>query len=184
MIPPKDALGELCWGWLLGVLLGLCWGFLRPLGKVGNALRDSLFLLAAGAGLCHLAFGICGGDLRLPCLGAAVLGGVGEEAALGRLLRPVFYGFWSILAGIYRAVLTFWKKFFKTAKNVFASAGKWGTIGRKNCLEARHHPGGSTNDRVHHKNRKYKGGFQKQHHAFEDFDFDPSGVFHAGPGGP
>lgn len=140
MIAPGEALEELCWGWLLGVLLGLCWGFLRPLGKVGNALRDSLFLLAAGAGLCFLAFGICGGDLRLPCLGAAVLGGTAEEAALGRLLRPVFYGFWSILTGISGAVLTIWKKFFKTAKNVFASAGKWVTIGRKNRSEPKSSP--------------------------------------------
>ena len=90
MIPPGDALKELLWGCLLGVVLGLFWGFLRPLGRQHNHLRDGLFVLATGAALCYLGFGICGGDLRLPCALAALLGGLAEEATLGRLLRPVF----------------------------------------------------------------------------------------------
>ena len=146
MIPPGEALGELLAALALGAVLGLFWGFLRPLGKRRRNLADGLFLPGLALGLCVLGFGVCGGDLRPACLGAAALGGIGEEMTLGRLLAPVFYGFWFILSRFRRVVLTFWKKFFKSAKNVFASAGKWVTIGRKNRSESKSSPGGSTND--------------------------------------
>ena len=138
MIPPEEALGQLWGGLVLGVEMGAAWGFLRPLKR--KALADGIFVLALAAGLCRLAFGRCGGDLRPACLGAAALGFFLEEWGLGRLLAPLFYGFWSILSKIRRGVLTFWKKFFKSAKNVFASAGKWVTIGRKNRSESKPSP--------------------------------------------
>ena len=140
MIAPGEALRELLAGAALGGLLGVLWGFLRPLGKRRRNLCDFLFLLALAGGLCRLSFGICGGDLRPACLGAAALGGIGEEMTLGRLLAPVFYGFWSILSRFWGAVSAFWKNFFKSAKNVFASAGKWVTIGRKNRSEPKSSP--------------------------------------------
>lgn len=132
MIPPERALRELLFSVWLGLLLGLLWGFLRPLGEKRRSLSDGLFLLGCFVGVIRLAFSVCGGDLRPACVLAAALAAIIEECSLGRLLRRVFYGFWSILTRFRRAVLTLWKKFFKSAKNVFASAGKWVTIGRNN----------------------------------------------------
>ena len=146
MIPPKTALLQLLLSARTGALLGILWGFLAPLGRRRQTLADSLFVLLTAAGLCWLGFGVCGGDLRVQCLGMVFFGAVLEEKTLGRLLDPAFYGFWSILARIRRAVLSFWKKFFKMTKNIFASAGKWVTIGRKKSTGSKPFPGGVTYD--------------------------------------
>ncbi len=121
---------------LLGAALGLLWGFLRPLGKRG----DPLFVLMTGAGLCWLNFGVCGGDLRLGCAAAMLPGFWAADKSLGAVLQPVFYGFWSLLKAMAGVFLSVPKKIFKIAKNVFASAGKWVTIGRKNSLNREGNP--------------------------------------------
>lgn len=121
---------------LLGAALGLLWGFLRPLGKRG----DPLFVLMTGLGLCWLNFGVCGGDLRLGCAAAMLPGFWAADKSLGAVLQPVFYGFWSLLKAMAGVFLSVPKKIFKIAKNVFASAGKWVTIGRKNSLNREGNP--------------------------------------------
>ena len=50
---------------LLGALLGLFYGFLRPMRQHRNAPADALFLLACLWLWLYLGFGLCAGDLRL-----------------------------------------------------------------------------------------------------------------------
>lgn len=125
---------------LMGGGLGILWDFLRPLSGVRRTAADFLFILGAAWALCVLNFGVCGGDLRLACALVSVPGFCLEQAALSGLTAPVFYGFWSILARLGGLILWIPKKFFKIAKNVFASAGKWVTIGRKNRSEPKSSP--------------------------------------------
>ena len=161
---------------LLGAALGLLWGFLRPLGKRG----DPLFVLMTGAGLCWLNFGVCGGDLRLGCAAAMLPGFWAADKSLGAVLQPVFYGFWSLLKAMAGVFLSVPKKIFKIAKNVFASAGKWVTIGRKNSLNR----GGKPNARVVRKNRQHQDRLEPLNAAVEGPDPQSGGIFHAGLGGP
>ena len=49
---------------LLGVLLGVYYGFLRPLRPKLTALSDLLFVLGAGWVWLYLGFAVCRGDLR------------------------------------------------------------------------------------------------------------------------
>ena len=146
------------------------------LGKRG----DPLFVLMTGAGLCWLNFGVCGGDLRLGCAAAMLPGFWAADKSLGAVLQPVFYGFWSLLKAMAGVFLSVPKKIFKIAKNVFASAGKWVTIGRKNSQS----PGGAPNDRVIRKGRQYQNRLEPFHAAAEDIGGQSGGVFHAGAGCP
>ena len=136
----RQSLARMGYARLLGACLGVFWDFLRLPAKHRRNLADGLFLLGAAWALCVLNFGVCGGDPRLACALGMLPGFCLEQAALTKPLSPVFYGFWSILARIRRPFLTFRKKIFKFAKNVFASAGKWVTIGRKNRSEPKSSP--------------------------------------------
>ena len=77
----------------IGALLGVYYGFLRPLRPRHTLLSDLLFLPAAFWGWLYLSFGICKGDIRLGYSLGLALGGVLLDVTLGRLLRPVFSGF-------------------------------------------------------------------------------------------
>ena len=50
---------------LLGMGLGVIYGFLRPLRPRLTALADLIFVACFGAAWVYHSFGICRGDLRL-----------------------------------------------------------------------------------------------------------------------
>lgn len=97
----------------MGLGLGLCYGFLRPLKRVGNWLRDLLFLVCLMYAWVYLGFGVCGGDLRLGYFFGLPLGALLCDQTLGRLLRPVFFGFWNGIFHVLSAIYRFLKKFFE-----------------------------------------------------------------------
>lgn len=98
---------------LLGVVLGIYYGFLRPLRPRHTALSDLLFLPAAGYSWLYLGFAVCRGDIRLSYSMGLLVGAVGWEMTLGRWLRPVFFGFWGGVAKIWRGFLRVFEKNFQ-----------------------------------------------------------------------
>ena len=113
MTPPELAAQRLLMALVLGCLLGLCYGFLRPLRRIGNWLRDLLFLGCLLWAWLLLGFGICGGDLRLGYFSGLFLGGVLWEKTVGKLLRPLFFGFWNGIFHVLSGFLWIFKKIFQ-----------------------------------------------------------------------
>ncbi len=117
---------------LLGLALGVYYGFLRPLRPKYTALSDLLFAPGAVWAWVYLGFGVCRGDVRLSYSLGLLAGACLWEATFGRWLRPVFWGFWHILGGIFgkitAPVKNFLKKVKKFAKNIFSIRKKWFTI--------------------------------------------------------
>ena len=119
----------------LGCLLGVYYGFLRPLRPRLTAISDLLFLPVAGWVWLYLSFAVCRGDLRFGYT-LGLIGGVFLwEATIGRLLRPVFAGFWQavgkFLAFFLRPIKFFTKKGAKYLNFLLATAKKRFTIKRK-----------------------------------------------------
>ena len=113
---------------LLGSVLGLAYGSLRPLGHRRRVLADLLFSLAAVWVWIWVCFGLCRGDVRTVYVFALLAGLLLWEATAGRWLRPVFSALWSVFCRIWGLVLLPWKKFLDFSKILFASAEKWVTI--------------------------------------------------------
>ncbi len=132
MTTPGVAGARLAAAFLLGAVAGLSYGFLRPLRRRSAALADLLFFLSAFLIWLYLGFGVCAGDLRLGYWIGLVSGGFVWELTLGRLLRPVFSGFWrlvfTVLGFPVRTVQKFFKKIREFCKKLFASEKKSGTI--------------------------------------------------------
>ncbi len=125
---PETAAYRLLCSLLLGGLLGLYYGLLRPLRRRRQTPADLLFLLGAAVVWVYLGFGICGGDLRLGCCAGLLAGGLAWELGPGRALRPVFSLFWKGV-GQFAALLGLpGKKLLHFAKILFASGEKWVTI--------------------------------------------------------
>lgn len=103
MMPPTLA----CWRFgiacLLGILLGLLYGFLRPLRPKYTLLGDTLFLLGVSWAWLYLALAVCGGDLRFGYSLGLPIGGVLCEMTVGRLLRPIYFFFWRMIRQFFRA---------------------------------------------------------------------------------
>lgn len=116
MTPPNLAARQLLIALAMGLGLGLCYGFLRPLRRVGNWLRDLLFLPCLLWAWLYLGFGVCKGDLRLGYFAGLPLGALLWETTVGRPLRPVFFGFWGLIFHILSAISRFFKKFFKKCR--------------------------------------------------------------------
>ena len=114
-------------GLLLGGVLGIVYGFLRPLRW--RWLGDLFFIGALFYFWIYLGFGICGGDLRFAYTAALLLGCFLWYQCFGPWLAPLFSAFWkgffSVLAGIFAPLGWFCKKcaFFK---NFSLQAGKNG----------------------------------------------------------
>ena len=72
MTAPIDAAARFGAACLLGMGLGLVYGFLRPLRPRLTALADSLFVLCMGYGWLVLCFGICQGGIRQGHKGAEI----------------------------------------------------------------------------------------------------------------
>lgn len=130
----------------IGLILGMYYGFLRPLRPRHTLVSDALFVPALFFGWLYLGFAICRGDLRLGyCLGL-LAGGLVWELTVGKLLRPVFRGFWKGISRIYRAFLNIFRKIFekihKFSKNLFALWKKSYTIeGTTRCFRRRKNGG-------------------------------------------
>lgn len=117
---------------LMGLGLGIYYGFLRPLRPKWTTFSDLAFVLGAGWAWIYLSFGVCRGDIRLGYSSGLLLGGVLWEMSAGRLLRPVFRVFWEIphriLTLIFLPLKKFLKKVGKFLKKLLATAKKTATI--------------------------------------------------------
>lgn len=102
MMAPSVAAARFGIGLLLGAGLGVVYGFLRPLRPKFTHLADLVFVVAMFWAWLYLSFAVCQGDIRLAITGALAIGCVAWEASVGRLLRPVFRGFWKIFGGFFR----------------------------------------------------------------------------------
>lgn len=138
---------------MLGCGLGLLYGFLRPLRPRLTHLTDGVFVIAAGWSWLVLSFGICHGDLRLGYSAGLAIGAFFWELTVGKLLRPVFWGFWRLVGKI---LVTPWrllrKIFQKTGvfvKKLFAFGKKSGTIKWKNHRHNRRKTGGNAHGTAH-----------------------------------
>jgi hypothetical protein len=125
MTAPELAAGRLAAACLIGMGLGLCYGFLRPFRHRFPSLGDGLFLLAAAAGWVFLNFYICRGDLRLGYTAALAVGAFFFECTAGMVLRPIFSSFWGI---IFRPFRKIFQKTGKIIKKLFAYGKKSATI--------------------------------------------------------
>ena len=98
MTPPGTAAGRFLAAGLLGLVLGLVYGCLRPLRR--RALADLLFLLAAGWAWLYLNFDICRGDIRPGITASLGVGALVWELTVGRLFRGAFL---PLFLSLYRA---------------------------------------------------------------------------------
>ena len=93
MTTPAEAALQFLSGVGLGGLLGILYGFLRPLRPRRTILSDTVFMVAAFAAWVFLFFGICRGDGGCSTVIALGTGAVLWETTAGRWLRPLFRGF-------------------------------------------------------------------------------------------
>ena len=144
MTPPAVAAQQLLIGCLLGCAGGLWLGFLRPLRP--RWLFDLFFLWGLFRLWLYLGFAVCDGNLRLSHTIALVGCVFLWEQTAGRLLHPLFSGFWRIVRRIFRFCLfplvQILKKICIFAKKIFAKGKKWGTIKWKNYLPQKRRKGG------------------------------------------
>lgn len=113
MIPPAVAAERFLAAGALGLFLGLCYSFLRPLRQRHVHWADFFFLPALFWVWLYLGFAICRGDLRLGYYLGTFLGWLAWELTLGKLLRPFFQGIWQILFPILGFPRFLAKKFFE-----------------------------------------------------------------------
>jgi len=142
MKQPELAARQFLLACLVGAGLGIVYGFLRPLRRKHGALGDLLFVAAAFWGWLCWGFGICRGDYPGPGILGLGLGCLAWEVTVGRLLRPVFSGFWKIIDKLFQYSLWPAKKILKIMKILFASVEKWVTIGWNQCQHRQKRHGG------------------------------------------
>ena len=146
--PALDGWRFLC-ACLIGLPLGLYYGFLRPLRPRHCFISDLLFLPALGYAWLYLSFAVCRGDLRLSYCAGLLIGAIFWELTFGRLLRPVFKRFWRVNSRIFRGIFNLFEKIFKKirvfSKIVFALWKKWFTIVETNRCRIHSKQGGAPN---------------------------------------
>ncbi|MBO5837020.1 MAG: hypothetical protein J6Q92_03910, partial [Oscillospiraceae bacterium] len=118
MITPKVAFLRFLTAVLVGLGLGLYYGFLRPLRPKHTQLSDILFLPVAGWAWLYVSFAVCQGDLRLIYSIGLVCGAFLWEMTIGHLLRPVFRGFWGVIRKIFTFFITPWAYIAKKVVNL------------------------------------------------------------------
>lgn len=137
------------WACGIGAILGVWYGFLRPLRPRHTVLSDLLFLPALVYGWLYLSFAICRGDIRLGYTFGLLVGALLWEWTAGRWLRPVVQGFWHLISKIWHGFLGIFEKIFKNlqknAKILFAIWKKWFTIIETNRRILRRRNGGVRN---------------------------------------
>ena len=128
MNTPEVAFRRFVIGLVFGCALGIVYGFLRPVRR-GKAIgSDLVFAVVTGWVYLYYGFAVCRGDLRMGYLAAPILGAILWDRTVGRWLRPIFDGFWKIIAKILRPVREFKKKSRVFVKFLFATGKKWVTI--------------------------------------------------------
>ncbi len=116
MTAPTTDLHRVLWGLGLGYGLGVVYCFLRPLRPKYTALSDLLFCPPAFYVFLYFSFAVCQADLRFGYTLSLFAGGWLFTVTLGRLLAPLFRGFWRILIGIGHSFLCKIKKIFEKGK--------------------------------------------------------------------
>ena len=101
---------HLAQGLLLGCILGVVFGFLRPLRP--RWLGDLLFLAAFFHVWIFLGFALCGGDLRMAYSLTLPAGILLWECSFGKFLQPLCYGFWQFLTRFLGRILHLGKNTF------------------------------------------------------------------------
>ena len=119
---------------------------------------------------------LAGGILGLGC-------GLGDRT-LGRLLLPVFAGFWKIMGRIRWFLCLPGKKFLKKAKILFALAEKWVTIRWNYRRQNRRKSGGVSHGRTKKSLPQYQARRSAQHPAAEDHRDPGYRVLYGSSGGP
>ena len=137
------------WACGIGAILGVWYGFLRPLRPRHTVLSDLLFVPVLGYAWLYFSFAVCRGDIRLGYTAGLFIGAFLWEFTVGRLLRPVFQGVWWLVSRIWSGFFGIFKKIFKkirkNAKILFALWKKWFTIIEYNCRSVRSRNGGVGN---------------------------------------
>ena len=128
MSTPEIAFGRFATGLLLGCLLGVCYGFLRPLGRRRTFFPDLLFAAAAGWVYLYYGFAVCRGDLRMGYLAAPISGAIAWDLTMGSWLRPVFGVFWQFCGRMVRSFWICFKKIYNFIKIPLATGKKMGKI--------------------------------------------------------
>ncbi|MBE6947661.1 MAG: hypothetical protein E7454_05370 [Ruminococcaceae bacterium] len=131
MMTPQIAAGRFLWGVALGLLLGLWYGFLRPLSR-HRIFSDMLFLAGLFPVWVYFAFAVCQGDFHLGYMASLPLGGILFEITVGRLLRPLWRGFWGVIGAIFAGFKKFFRKIAALSKKIFAYLQKMSTIKLRN----------------------------------------------------
>ena len=139
MIAPAEMARRFLLSGGVGVLLGLFYGFLRPLRPRLTHLCDLVFVVSALLGWVYVSFGICLGQLHWGYTAGMALGGFLWECTAGKYLRPIFRKFWKILAYPLQKISHFFKR---KSKKLFAFLKKWVTIEWNNRCQKRQHSGG------------------------------------------
>ena len=85
---------------LLGGVLGILYGALRPFGRHHRHLADGIFSLAAVWGWIWISFAVCRGDIRTVYLLGMGAGIFLWEKTFGFWLRPVFSGIWRFFGSL------------------------------------------------------------------------------------
>ena len=124
MTTPEIAFKRFTAGLMFGCLLGVYYGFLRPLRRKRTFFPDLLFVAAAGWIYLYYGFNLCRGDLRMGYVAAPILGAVAWDLTVGRWLMPIYAGLWGILGGMLRPFQFFFKKICIFIKFLFATGKK------------------------------------------------------------
>ncbi len=133
---PSVAAGCFWWGLALGAGLGLWYGFLQPIRH--RFLGDLLFLTGVFPVWLIFCFAVCRGDIRFGLLLSLVVGGVLFHKTLGRLLAPLWRGFWGGISRITGSFKKFFRKTVGFLKKFLATGEKMSTIKSRKHV----HPGG------------------------------------------
>ena len=136
--------GRFAAAWLVGMGLGLIYEVLRPLRPRLTALSDGLFVSCLLYAWVHLAFGICGGDIRMAQPAGMLLGALAFRLTAGKPLERVIKKLVRAMARAVAPAAAFLKKRWKNLKKIFASGRKSVTIKWSNRRHPRRHPGGKT----------------------------------------
>ena len=128
MTAPEVAWNRFLTGLVFGCVLGIVYGFLRPLRRGKAVLPDLLFALATGWVYLYYGFAVCRGDLRIGYWAAPLVGAIAWDRSVGQWLSPLFCGFWRSFARVLLPVQVFFKKIWNFIKFLFATWKKWGIL--------------------------------------------------------
>jgi hypothetical protein len=171
MIPPEIAGSRLGIACLLGMGLGLIYGFLRPVRRKGSIAADTAFIVTLFAVWLYLSFGICDGDLRPGYLLGLTAGCILWDITAGRWLRPVFSGIWNFVFCIFKPFRNGFHKFFQKlqlfCKKLFASGKKSGTIEWNMYPHIKQNKGGCRHGKPKQSIQPDSSGLQTQQHPYQ-----------------